>query len=711
MKPRNIARLALLLLLAAGPSTAARLSVEIQEPAAGAVVPIEGERATVEVVGGASIYGGVKALDLFLVMDSSESLHRTDRRNRRTTGVIALVESLHPRADIHLGVVDFDKKATLLAPLSPDREAAIRALETLDQKGETDIAKGIRTALRGFNERGRPFASKVILLFTDGKSDEREALQAMDEARRAGVAIHSLLLGDVDKGEELLRRIAVGTNGSFVAVREPSRLRDAFLNLRTTGVDRVTLSVNGGPPMRAKLVGGAFTARVALRPGENRIEAVATSLSGETAASQITVHAGGTLRVSIERPEPGAEVVDGKADTLIRGIATTWDPRRGPEPPGFDPGIREVWLYVNEKGPHPAQLAGGRFQAELPLATGENRVLAVATSVDGRTAEDQATITVQPPGCAELRVEALRGDRPAVYLSDRAIAVVFDASNSMWGRMQGEPKISVAKRILGEALDWLPQDLALSLRVYGHRQPHARRDCHDSELLVPLARGDRSAIRSAIGGVKPRGQTPLAYSLEQIAGDLGGFRGERAVVLVTDGIESCGGDPAAAARSLQARGPLPVHVIGFGLARDQDEDSAALRAIAQASGGRFLVASSAEELREALSVTAGTPFAVRRDGRVVAEGALGSEAPLRLPGGEYTLRLESVPPYELPLQLASEQGTLLRLKREGRKVFHARSTAAIPYASCESEPAAAAPGGFEWQELPDADAPPAARRR
>ena len=72
--------------------------------------------------------------------------------------------------------------------------------------------------------------------------------------------------------------------------------------------------------------------------------------------------------------------------------------------------------------------------------------------------------------------------------------------------------------------------------------------------------GSRAAIRDAIAGLKPRGQTPLAYALEQVRGDLAGVRGERAVVLVTDGIESCGGDPAAAARALRAEG-VPVHVI------------------------------------------------------------------------------------------------------------------------------------------------------
>ena len=127
--------------------------------------------------------------------------------------MIQLVRSLHPKSDIHLGVVDFDLKARRIAELTSDRQAVIRALGGLDQKGETDLAAGIRSALEGFALRGRPEASKVILLFTDGKSDEKKALEAMAEARRARVAIHTLLLGDVPEGESLLRQIARGTDG------------------------------------------------------------------------------------------------------------------------------------------------------------------------------------------------------------------------------------------------------------------------------------------------------------------------------------------------------------------------------------------------------------------------------------------------------------------------------------------------------------------
>jgi hypothetical protein len=226
---------------------------------------------------------------------------------------------------------------------------------------------------------------------------------------------------------------------------------------------------------------------------------------------------------------------------------------------------------------------------------------------------------------------------------------------------------------------------------------------------VPAARGSRAAVQNAIRGFKPRGQTPLAYSLRQVATDLAAFRGERAVVLVTDGIESCDGDPIAAAQALQRIGDVPVHVIGFGLDRAGDEDLASLRAIARASGGRFFTAGSADELRDALATSVGTPFALLQNGQTLATGTLGSPEPLRIPGGDYQLRIESTPAYQVPLSLEQEKGLTLMLKRDGSKVFHARRNRDIPYERCEPLSASRPAGsGLEWEELPESGGVPAA---
>ncbi|MFQ5416520.1 MAG: VWA domain-containing protein, partial [Myxococcota bacterium] len=585
------------------------LEIEIQEPASG--VLLQSWETSIEVRGGASIFGGSKYLDLFLVLDTSKSLQRTDSKDHRATGAIGLVKSLPARSDIRIGVVDFDRNAELIAPLTADRAAIVRALRELDQSGATDLADGIEMGLEGFAQSARPDASRVMLLFTDGKSNEKRARRAMEKARAQGVAIHTLLLGSDEDGAAILRGIASGTGGSFTRVTDPAKLPQAFLDLRTTGIESVDLRVNDSAPSRAKLTGGQFSGRVPLAVGENEIVATATSLDGRTRESTVHVIVSGPLEIAIDTPVDGTILVESVNEAEVEGSVGAF----GAASPGtlagnLDRGLRSVVLSVNDSPPFATVLHDGRFRGRVMLREGENRIVATATSSDGRTASDSVLLTVRPPGCAELRVAATRDGVPALSISDRAVEIVFDASNSMWGQIDGRAKMAIGKEMLTDALEWLPEDLALALRVYGHQHAREQHDCTDSALLVPAGTGNREVIRQAVTSFKPRGQTPLSYALEQVANDLSPIRGERAVVLLTDGIESCGGDPAAAARALSALHDTPVHVIGFGLASASDADLEGLRAIAEASGGRFLTARNAEQLREALTVTVGTTYRI-----------------------------------------------------------------------------------------------------
>ena len=172
--------------------------------------------------------------------------------------------------------------------------------------------------------------------------------------------------------------------------------------------------------------------------------------------------------------------------------------------------------------------------------------------------EDSVVVEVRPQGCAEIELRATRDGRETAALSERNVEIVLDASNSMWGRMQGRTKMEIAKETLHGLVSAMPPDLRIGLRAYGHRHGHAKKNCEDSELLVAPGPDNQQGIAAAIVGLQARGQTPLAYSLRQVREDFVGLTGVRAVVLVTDGIESCGGDPVVAARELQRDGALPA---------------------------------------------------------------------------------------------------------------------------------------------------------
>jgi hypothetical protein len=350
-------------------------------------------------------------------------------------------------------------------------------------------------------------------------------------------------------------------------------------------------------------------------------------------------------------------------------------------------GVDHVTLSVNGSEPVAAQLAGGSFTGTLPLEVGENRIVALATSLDDQTKEFVVTVNVSDASCAKLEVAALHDGQPALSLNERAVEIVVDASRSMWGQINGVSKMAVAQEILHDASTWLPNDLNLALRAYGNASPAKHNNCTDSALLVPFGNDDRAPIRQAISDLRPLGQTPIAYALNQAAGDFAALQSERALVLVTDGIESCGGDPVAAARELREQGIL-IHVIGFGLGNTADGDAASLHAIAEASGGQFLTANSAAELRRALEVTVGTRFRVFSEDTVVASSVLGSNEPLFLPMGDYRIELDSVPAHEVQISLAASEELMLTLEKEGGVVSHFERRDRLQPTSCEDAIAA-----------------------
>ena len=304
----------------------------------------------------------------------------------------------------------------------------------------------------------------------------------------------------------------------------------------------------------------------------------------------------------------------------------------------------------------------------MPLETGDNRIVALATSIDGRVQETFIDVSVQDASCAALEVAATKSGRDVVSLDDKSVEIVVDASRSMWGRMDGQPKMSVAKEILWDVSHWFPQDLNLALRAYGSTSPSESSNCADSALLVPFADQNRGPIRAAIDGLRPLGQTPIAYALQQAGRDFGGRQDDRAVVLVTDGIESCG---------------IIVHVIGFGMGSAADEDTASLQSIAWASGGRFVTASSAEELKAALAQTVAMSYSVYKGSTEIASGSLGSAAPLYLPEGDYRVELHSSPPRSMPVSLSPRDRVTLTLEKAGDAVSHYEQRDRIGYRSCE----------------------------
>ncbi len=149
------------------------------------------------------------------------------------------------------------------------------------------------------------------------------------------------------------------------------------------------------------------------------------------------------------------------------------------------------------------------------------------------------------------------------------ILFIFDASGSMNGYWEKEVKINVARNILIDMIDSLEKldNVEMALRVFGHQKPVPPQDCSDSKLEVPFSKNNASKIRQKLRFITAMGTTPIAGSLTMAIDDFNNLTDSRnIIILITDGIEECNGDPCAASRELQVRGiALKPFIIGIGI--------------------------------------------------------------------------------------------------------------------------------------------------
>jgi Ca-activated chloride channel family protein len=177
---------------------------------------------------------------------------------------------------------------------------------------------------------------------------------------------------------------------------------------------------------------------------------------------------------------------------------------------------------------------------------------------------------------------------------------VFDASNSMNSDWQSDKRITIARRLLTEAVAEVNDkpNVQLGLRVYGHQVPIApgKQDCDDTKLEVSFRPNNGALIKSTLNKITPQGTTPIARSLEKAANDFPPCDNCRnIIILITDGIEACDGDPCAVSRALQKNGIiLKPFVIGVGL---EDEFKATFNCV-----GNYFDATNEESFENILDI-------------------------------------------------------------------------------------------------------------
>lgn len=174
---------------------------------------------------------------------------------------------------------------------------------------------------------------------------------------------------------------------------------------------------------------------------------------------------------------------------------------------------------------------------------------------------------------------------------------VVDFSNSMGEYLEHKTKVNQVKDMMSRILPQISADTKVGIRVYGHTcNVFAYNACRSSELLVPLAENNSRNITSAISKLRPRGMTPITYSLKQaVKKDLSGMDGTKHIILLTDGGENCDESPCDYSIELvKHRRDIKIDVIAFNV--HNDDDLAQLRCTADVTGGHFIEADTNAQL-------------------------------------------------------------------------------------------------------------------
>ena len=176
------------------------------------------------------------------------------------------------------------------------------------------------------------------------------------------------------------------------------------------------------------------------------------------------------------------------------------------------------------------------------------------------------------------------------------IMIVLDGSGSMWGQIDGVPKLEIARKTLREVLKSVPDTVELGLIAYGHRE---KGNCKDIELIVAPKAGTATAIADKVDNLRFLGKTPLSAAVQMAAEELRYTEHKASVILITDGLETCNADPCALGNLLESQGvDFTTHVVGFGLS---EEEGKQVSCLAENTGGKYFSADDGESLVEALN--------------------------------------------------------------------------------------------------------------
>lgn len=159
---------------------------------------------------------------------------------------------------------------------------------------------------------------------------------------------------------------------------------------------------------------------------------------------------------------------------------------------------------------------------------------------------------------------------PSLLCAQEKTKILFllDASLSMKNEWKGGTKWNTATNALIEIADSISTigDVEMGLRVFGHLYPEPDKNCRDTRLEVSFDTGNILKLKKKLEEIRPKGITPLVYSIEKCATDFGTSQSRKILIIITDGEDACNRDPCSLQKILEDNGVvLQPFIIGMNL--------------------------------------------------------------------------------------------------------------------------------------------------
>lgn len=197
----------------------------------------------------------------------------------------------------------------------------------------------------------------------------------------------------------------------------------------------------------------------------------------------------------------------------------------------------------------------------------------------------------------------IEGDKGQVVDEPGQAIILLDASSSMLLNVQGKQKMEIAKRATSRFASTIGMRDDISLVVYGHAGTQNQSDkelsCTTIEEVYPLGAFNAKDFKEAVDSVQAKGWTPLAEAIKFAREYTADATGKLTVYIVSDGAETCGGDPVTEAKAFAEGNPnRQVNIIGFDVDTEGEKQ---LKAVAEAGKGEYISAKTIDELDQSIT--------------------------------------------------------------------------------------------------------------